>query len=183
MYEGACLSCNQGYYSGSHGSSVCSTCLAGTFSASLQSSVCGTCSKGSFNTGIGKTAYGPCKVISRPSGQTLQTCSSTAEGLCTSCTLYPNCDYRDISGCFRDGGSIPSCSCTPGFQMDNNANNNNKCVQCPSGTWKSLQNHDTCKPWTTNTLQCGSGKLFVQGTLIKDSMCVWTFQSLGQIML
>ena len=178
MYEGACLSCNQGYYSGSHGSSACSTCLPGTFSASLQSSACGTCSRSSFNTGLGKTACDLCKVTSCPSGQTLQSCSPTSEGLCTSCTLYPNCDYRDISGCFRDGGgSTPSCSCAPGFQMDDNSalnnNNNRKCVECPYGAWKGLQNYDTCKPWTTESaLQCGQGKLFVQGTRTKDSMCV-----------
>ena len=170
-YQGSCLECSAGYYTSVKMSSACSACEAGKFSTPGKTGACMECTlKANFNTGQGMTTCYQCSVVNCPSGQTLQSCIATADGSCTNCTLYPNCDYRNAVGCFRDDRITPGCSCAPGFQMDNSAIKN-KCVQCPSGTWKGIQNHDPCIPWT-NATHCTPGQVYLQGTRTHDSGCV-----------
>ena len=183
----ACLACNSGKFSGNRKSTGCFDCNPGSYSQigapdGQTFSQCTACNYPSipvlqYQDLSGQVSCKMCNTSKCVPGETEIGCTATSNKICSRCTQYPNCRFLNAGGCFRDGSSniVPACSCAPGFQMDSSAasNNNNKCVQCPSGTWKDLQNYDTCKPWTTDsTLQCGPGKLFVQGTRIKDSMCV-----------
>ncbi len=167
-----CLLCSPGFYSDAKGLTACKECQEGSFSAGGGISQCTQCepNKNQYQNLRGTTACNVCTGNNCAAGQNYQQCTATQDRQCTVCTLYPNCRYQNTIGCVRDGGSnIPSCSCAPGFQMNNSAAS--KCVQCPPGTWKSLQNYDVCNPWM-NASQCEQSKIFVPGTRTQNSQCI-----------
>jgi syndecan 4 len=178
--------CGAGYYSATLGAASISTCLAcdaGKFAPTTGSTACTLCGIGSYSGGVafsrctdctdllnyqdfqGQIACKPCTTTTCAAGTSTQICTKYTDKSCTSCTPIANCKYSG-NLCTDAISGKPACACAAGYQMAAAAPY--ICLQCPYGTFKSIESSTPCTPWTDRS-SCAFTTL---GTRITDSACV-----------
>jgi hypothetical protein len=145
---------------------VCSDCLPGSHSSTTDSPGCTGCLDKNFQPLKGQKSCTSCSdKTSCPAGKIPQDCTKTSDFQCSPCPFLKNCVYKQGLNVCTEFGGKPSCMCKAGFQMEDK-----KCVQCPPGTFRDIENNQLCQPWADTCPD--KGQFMVKGTRFRDSECI-----------